>query len=411
MRTLLSGICLLLSFSLLAQRECASVVYTNQLRSADPALASRLDQVEQFIRNQPVWAAREQGETAVMRIPVVVHVLYHNANENISDAQVQSQIDALNRDFRKMNQDTTNTPLRFKGLAADVRIEFALATADPSGRATSGIVRKQTNVSRWMSDDRIKFSAQGGDDAWDSHSYLNLWVGNFVGVVGYSSQPGSPAERDGVAIHYSAFGTVNVSGPYNMGRTAVHEIGHWLGLRHIWGDSYCGDDLVDDTPKQGSFTSGCPNGFRSTCSNGNLGDMYMNYMDYTNDACMNMFTEGQKQRMLALFHEGGPRNSLLSSKGLLQPWNNSPVVTESPAAAPVIRTYPNPVNSELTLVFEGQEWLGKTIRIVGVNGTTVSQVRISALTEKLDVSSLKRGIYFIEGDNGSAKLRQKLVKL
>ncbi len=320
MRTILAGICILMTTLAFAQRECASSAYNDLQKVIDPSFTNKINTAEQFIARQTIAKMDGQDAPKVMIIPVVVHVLYKTATQNISDEQIKSQIDALNRDFRRRNADTVNTPLRFKPVAADVQIEFALATVDPKGRATNGIVRKATTVGRWSMDDKIKFSAQGGSDAWDTRYYLNFWVGDLGSLLGYSSIPGAPVEKDGVVINYTTFGTINTGGVYNMGRTGTHEVGHWLGLKHIWGDSYCGDDLVDDTPKQGNFTHGCPNTFRSSCTNGEAGDMYMNFMDFTNDACMNLFTTGQKQRMLSLFNSGGARNSLLASKGLSIPW-------------------------------------------------------------------------------------------
>lgn len=414
MRTILLGICICIASSLCAQRECATSQYIDHLRSTDPAFTIKTEEAENFISRQR--AARGFGEGAnVIRIPVVVHVLYKTAAENISDAQIKSQIDALNRDFRKKNNDTTNTPARFKALAADVQIEFVLATADPSGRATTGIVRKATAVSEWKVDDKIKFAGQGGDNAWDAASYLNIWVGNLGRLLGYSSYIGGAADKDGLVINYTAFGTTNVNGPYDLGRTTVHEAGHWLGLKHIWGDTYCGDDMVDDTPKQGNFTSGCPTTFRSSCSNGTQGDMYMNYMDYTNDACLNMFTEGQKQRMLALFNSGGPRQSLLNSRGSDAPWNHSELPVEAPPVAEVIKTfklYPNPAASEIILNFDhNTTWVGKTVSIINLNGTIVSRIQVTSKLQKVNVSSLRAGMYFIQGENGEEKLREKFVKL
>lgn len=347
----------------------------------------------------------------MIKIPVVVHVLYKTSDQNISDEQIKSQIDVLNKDFRRKNADTSNTPLRFKNVAADVQIEFALATADPKGRTTTGIVRKQTNITYWSMDDKIKFTSQGGDDSWDCHYYLNIWIGDLGSLLGYSSVPGVAAEKDGIVINYKAFGTIHVSAPYDLGRTATHEVGHWLGLKHIWGDSYCGDDLVDDTPKQGNFTQGCPNTFRSSCDNGEMGDMYMNFMDYTNDACMNLFTEGQKQRMLALFNAGGPRNSLLTSKGLNQPW-----VAESSLPQEFSNTtfkfYPNPATGELTLNFEyNTGWIGKNISIVSANGTVLSTTAVTSKSQKFSLANLKPGMYFIMGQNGDQKIREKFIKL
>ena len=413
MRTILSGICLLVATISFAQRQCASSAYIDQLKSADPSFANRITQVENFINRQST--AKETGQDApnVITIPVVIHVLYKNASQNISDEQITSQLDALNRDYRRRNADTASTPLRFKSIAADVQIQFALATADPKGRATNGIIRKPTNVSYWSTDDKIKFSSKGGDDAWDSRYYLNIWIGDLDGLLGYATVPGTAADKDGVVINYTAFGTINVVGAYNLGRTATHEIGHWLGLKHIWGDSYCGDDLVDDTPKQGNFTSGCPNTFRSTCSNGEMGDMYMNYMDFTNDACMNLFTAGQKQRMLTLFKDGGARSLLLSSKGLNTPWVTEVPVESLPASANSVLTYyPNPTNGEVFLSFNNNsDWIGKTISVVNINGTVVSTKKITSKSERINLSSLKAGMYFLQAEYGTQKIREKIIKL
>ena len=411
MRTVLSGICLLITSIVFAQRECASSTYIEQQKSVDPAFINKLNEIESFVYRQKI-AAKETGQEApvLITIPVVIHVLYKTAAQNISDQQIKSQMDALNRDFRRKNSDTSKTPERFKSFAADAQIEFELATADPKGRATTGIIRKATNVTHWSTDDKIKFSSQGGDDAWDTRYYLNFWIGDLSTLLGYSGIPGAQPDRDGVVINYTAFGTINVSAPYDLGRTATHEVGHWLGLKHIWGDSYCGDDLIDDTPKQGNFTSGCPDTFRSSCNNGEMGDMYMNYMDFTNDACMNLFTAGQKQRMLSMFNGGGPRNLLLSSKGLNTPW-----LAESPVETPVnsaFKFYPNPTNGEMVLNFDSNaDWIGKIVSIVSINGVVVSKAQITAKTQKLNLSNLKPGMYFIQAENGDQKLREKFIKL
>ncbi|RYF77776.1 MAG: zinc metalloprotease, partial [Chitinophagaceae bacterium] len=305
-----------------AQERCASSAYIESLKSSSPAEAARMADAERFLqKDRTLFSENAKGATApVIKIPVVVHVLYNNASQNISDALIKSQIDALNRDFRRQNADSVKTPARFKAIAADIEIEFYLATVDPKGRGTNGIIRKQTSVANWFNNDKIKSSAQGGDDPWESQNYLNIWVGKLISGAGYSSAPGSDGTKDGVVINYSAFGSSDANGYYNMGRTATHEIGHWLGLKHIWGDAQCGDDGISDTPPQGWYTQTCPTGFQSTCNNGELGDMYMNYMDYTPDACMNLFTEGQKRKMRTAFADGGPRASLLQSKGLKEPW-------------------------------------------------------------------------------------------
>jgi hypothetical protein len=412
--------CLLLFVNVcFAQRECASHDYIGFLKS-DPSVAQRLLAAENFISsannsvsaNASTEKTTEETSKNIIRIPVVVHVIYNSASQNISDEQITSQIEALNRDFRRHNADTVNTPGRFTRLAADVAIEFVLATADPNGSPTKGIVRKHTNVADWSGDDKIKFSAQGGDNAWDSKSYLNIWVGNLRRLLGYSSAPGAPAERDGIVLATSVFGTFNVSSPYNLGRTAVHEAGHWLGLRHIWGDTYCGDDGIDDTPQQGNFTPGCPTGFRSSCNNATTGDMYMNYMDFTYDGCLNLFTEGQKDRMRACFLGGGPRYSFTYSKGLNTPWTDGIFLEQNDAATVHLTMYPNPAIASITIdAGNDATWIGKKIRIVNMNGVTVIHLILSSGKQVLSLNQLAPGNYLLVAENGKKPISKAFIKL
>lgn len=402
MRILFITFLLHVGFAAMAQDRCATSDYAEAQKMANPFEAKKITDADAFIQKRTSSQYRTIGP-AILKIPVVVHILYKEAAHNISDAQVKSQIEALNRDFRRKNSDTSNTPGRFRSIAADVQIEFYLATADPKGRATSGIIRKHTNVSNWIANDKIKFSAQGGDDAWDSKSYLNIWVGTLAGGAGYSSAPGCDPAKDGVVINTTAFGTINVSGNYNGGRTATHEIGHWLGLKHIWGDTQCGDDLVGDTPSQGTYTSGCPSGFRSTCSNGSLGDMYMNYMDYTSDACMNLFTEGQKRRMLSVFGDGGPREALLQSKGLKEPWFEESALLGNGMG---MALYPNPANNEINIALSS-ELIGQTITINNANGSLVQNIPVRSINQKVNLASLKPGLYFVR----TGTVTEKFIKL
>jgi hypothetical protein len=252
------------------------------------------------------WNARTRGAIAqrlgVTLIPVVVHVVYKTAAQNISDAQITSQIEVLNRDYRKTNPDVSLTPSAFAALAADPRIQFELATQDPNGATTSGIARTKTTRDSFGDDDFMKSASLGGDDAWPSDRYLNIWVCQLAdSLLGYAQFPGGSAATDGVVILHSAFGTTGTAtAPFNLGRTATHEIGHWLNLQHIWGDDGTGcngSDYVDDTPNAAGPNYGCPSFPHVTCNNGPDGDMFMNYMDYVNDACMYMFTQGQVARM------------------------------------------------------------------------------------------------------------------
>ncbi|MGB1318448.1 MAG: zinc metalloprotease, partial [Flavobacteriales bacterium] len=277
-----------------------------------------MQQIEQHTNRVLQSTRSDQKVNGIITLPVVVHVLYNTSAQNISDAQIQSQIDVLNEDFRRTNSDASNTPADFLGLAADSEIEFCLATIDPSGNATNGITRKSTNNSSWGTDDAMKKSSQGGVDAWNTGKYLNIWVCNISGgILGYAQFPGGPADTDGVVCLTTAFGTTgNVNAPFNGGRTTTHEVGHWLNLRHIWGDGGCGvDDFVSDTPaSDGPNYTGAPCTYPGPVSCG-TNDMFQNYMDYSDDGCMNMYTTGQKNRMRTLFDAGGFRASLLTSNG------------------------------------------------------------------------------------------------
>tara|TARA_B100001750_G_scaffold247015_1_gene271254 strand:- start:1148 stop:2824 length:1677 start_codon:yes stop_codon:yes gene_type:complete len=236
----------------------------------------------------------------IYTIPVVVHVLYNTLDQNISDAQITSQINILNEDFRRMNIDTINTPSDFLQYAADCKIEFCLAQRDPENNPTNGITRTSTNEYDFnISEKKIYYDSLGGKNAWNSNKYLNIWVAKINNLAGYSTFPGYPfEEEDGVVINYEYFGNIGTATPpFNKGRTATHEVGHWLNLIHIWGDMNCGDDFVNDTPTQQEANFGCPSHPHPSCNNN--GDMFQNYMDYSNDGCMNMFTTGQKNRMIA----------------------------------------------------------------------------------------------------------------
>lgn len=249
------------------------------------------------------------------KVTVVVHVVYNAPDEKISVSQVKSQIAVLNRDYRAKNPDRTNTPTVFAGLVADPMIEFALATTDPAGAATTGITYTNTTATSFTdAGNPVKSASTGGVDAWDTTKYLNIWVCKLAGgLLGYAQFPGGPAETDGVVILNKAFGTSGTAQPpYNLGRSATHEVGHFLNLRHIWGDTEdcSGSDFVDDTPKAETANYGKPTFPHVSCGNGPNGDMYMNYMDYTDDDSMYMFTPGQVSRMHTSLD--GPRSSLLS---------------------------------------------------------------------------------------------------
>ncbi|MDA8772045.1 M43 family zinc metalloprotease [Flavobacteriales bacterium] len=296
----------MISLAATAQRNCGSMDVLELQLEEDPKRAFMMDQIETHLLNIENTGVREVN--GVVNIPVVVHVIYNNSTENISDAQVLSQINVLNEDFRRTNPDADDTWSQ----ATDSEIEFCMATSDPLGNATSGIVRTSTSVSAFGTNDQMKFASSGGADAWPASDYLNIWVCDISGgILGYAQFPGGSATTDGIVIDYQYFGTIGTaSAPFDLGRTATHEVGHWLNLRHIWGDGGCNvDDFVSDTPASNSANYGCALG-NSAC--GSV-DMVQNYMDYSDDACMNLFTLGQRNRMRALFESGGYRSSLLNS--------------------------------------------------------------------------------------------------
>lgn len=283
--------------------QCGNAARQQYLRSVNPDYDKQMEEMEKGIRE---WINRndvDRSQQTVLTIPTVVHVLFNSPSENVSNAQVFALIDRLNKDYRRQNSDTTNTPAPFDSLAADMEIEFCLVSRDPQGYSTTGIVRRQTSATSFGINDDIKFTASGGSDAWNVNKYFNIWIGNLgAGLLGYGDFPQANLPSTyGAAIHYC---TVDGScPPFHLNRTSTHELGHCFSLFHIWGDdgtSCSGSDQVFDTPNQSSASSGCPSYPKTdNCSPNAPGIMFMNYMDYTNDACMNMFTKGQKQRAVA----------------------------------------------------------------------------------------------------------------
>lgn len=293
-----------------------------------------------LLQTRKNMATQSVNQTYV--IPVVVHVIHTGqaigTAYNLSAAQIQSQIDILNKDYAGTGLNVGNVPAVFKDLVANTGVTFCLATKKPDGSnmAEPGIDRIRTTDKGWRNPGNAGYSPEYIDSVikpqsyWDPSLYLNIWVTKINGgILGYATFPnfstldGIPGfwaedARDGVVVAYTTFGSGGVTtAPYNQGRTTSHEVGHWLGLRHIWGDDQttgdnCSvDDFVDDTPLQSVASSGCPNFPRVTCSN--TGNMTMNFMDYSNDACMYMFTLGQKERMVTTFANSPNRIKLLSS--------------------------------------------------------------------------------------------------
>ncbi|MDW8850934.1 zinc metalloprotease [Flavobacterium sp. MMLR14_040] len=282
--------------SAIAHRGCATQEVLEAQLKADPTLAIRMNEIEAFTNTALLTGKLVNGK---VQIPVVVNVLYRTTAENISNAQIQTQIDVLNKDFNALNSDYGSVPTLFAGVKANVGISFVL----------DQVIRKSTTKTSWGTNDAMKKTAQGGLAPTSPTTKLNLWsctIGG--GILGYAQFPGGSSATDGVVIDSKYFGlSGSANAPYNLGRTGTHEVGHWMNLRHIWGDATCGSDLVSDTPTHNTANYGVPAyPHYSTCS-GTPVEMTMNYMDYTDDNAMYMFSNGQKSRMAAIFVTGGPR--------------------------------------------------------------------------------------------------------
>ncbi|HEY0739800.1 MAG TPA: M43 family zinc metalloprotease, partial [Chryseosolibacter sp.] len=334
----LFNVFLLFSFCVGAQDRCGTVEYNNQLKKR--GLVPVDDRVFEDWLKSRMSVLRSSSTKRLKgppyKIPVVVHVIHKGeqvgVGSNISDAQILSQISVLNEDFRRMNPDAGNTPSQFLPVAGSLDIEFVLAKSDPEGLPTTGIVRVQGSKDGWVLADQYELKSQS---YWPAEDYLNLWVCDMVdNLVGYGQYPestlpgidNSSANRltDGVAVWYRAFGSIDdgnfdLSSTFNKGRTLTHELGHFLGLRHIWGDdsgACTGTDYVDDTPNQATASSGCPTHPRNSCGSVN---MFQNFMDYTQDGCMNLFTKEQIARVTTVLENSPRRASLLTSPGLNEP--------------------------------------------------------------------------------------------
>ncbi|MFL5752664.1 MAG: PKD-like domain-containing protein [Bacteroidia bacterium] len=300
------------------------------------------DEFEDWVNGlQAQWRNANGNSTmAVYTLPVIMHIIHNGeaigSGTNISVAQANSQITVLNTDYNKLNPDTSLVPAIWKPLVANVQINFCAAQVDPSGNvlASPGIDRINRNTAGFTAppytqayiDATIKPAT-----IWNPNQYLNIWCMSLGGgLLGYAtfpnpgtsglaglSAPYGSTTTDGVVILNTAFGnTGTAAAPYNLGRTATHEVGHWLGLRHIWGDGACLTDYCNDTPPAAASNGGCPTfPFHSGTCTGNSpnGEMFMNYMDYTNDACMYMFTNDQKTRMQAIMAGSTMRMNLATS--------------------------------------------------------------------------------------------------
>ncbi|MEO8086288.1 MAG: M43 family zinc metalloprotease [Bacteroidota bacterium] len=411
--TIILLLCLMLAVLTDAQQiqRCSSAEYLKALELNDPAFAQRRIQSEAASQQ---WIASHQGNMprSIITIPVVFHLLYNDSTQMLDDSVVQSQMDVINEDYRRQNPDAGQTPLAFRAVAADCEIEFCFAKRTPDGLPTNGIIRKYTSVSQFSDYSGPKLNSTNGDNAWDASRYLNVWVAAFVNpnFLGLGTFPDGDTTYDGVVVNYKAFGRIgtHLMAHYNEGRSLTHEIGHWLNLKHVWADdgNTCDDDDdVADTPLQRGENYGCPSYPKTDlCSPSFPGIMFMNYLDYTDDACMNIFTEGQKARMLAALNL--QRTSILSSNGC------TTVGIEENELKNFISVFPNPVENQLTVDIRLLRI--KSISIYNLLGesvlTNVANYDKSQQSFQIDVISLSPGIYFLQVVTEEGKVDFKIVK-
>lgn len=396
-----------------AQNRCKTPQLMQELITTNPEIQGKIAASEQKIED---WTKTQKAArvATVLTVPVVVHVLYRTGAQNISDAQIQLQLDILNSDYRKRNYDTTGIPAAFKSLAVDCEIDFCLAKRDPLGNSTNGITRKPITIKEIGNTNKYFKSNLGGQDIWNRDHYLNIWVceiDSMGGILGYSTVPSfnPTASSDGVVIDYRYFGTSSNS-HYNKGRTATHEVGHWFDLQHIWGDDFgscSNDDFVSDTPLQGAEHYGMP-AFPSldSCSPTFPGTQFMNYMDYTDDSGMHMFTPGQKTRMWAALSTT-LRDSLFASKGCV------PVGIDESFASSELSIRPNPSTGSFNFSLHLKKAEAITIQVFDLTGHLLLQKSYLPqynLNEIIDLTEFANGCYFAKIVFNTTTINKKLVK-
>jgi hypothetical protein len=411
-----------ISTSISAQNseKCASDVVLKKQLAADPKFRLNRDTIEQFTKqfesNQQNGANRNQ--LATVTIPVVFHVVYKTTDENVSDTKLNDQIARLNADYGGTNVDVSQIPAAFQGVkAGNTNIQFCLAQQDPSGNATTGIIRVPTTVSSFSDDDAVKSSTTGGSNPWNTSKYLNIWVCNITGgILGYATPPGGPSAKDGVVIGYKYFGDGSPGGVYNKGRTATHEVGHWLGLNHTWGDDdfagepQCGgSDGVDDTPNQEDATYGAPSFPKlDDCSPVAPGIMFMNYMDYVDDGSMNMFTNDQADEMRAVLE--GSRASILESVGCVQGGDDISGILKAQLIS--LTTYPNPGVDVIVCELKNFEGNTVTVDVYDITGNLIDRMIVANSGDEkmeLQVADLPGGTYLIKATDGQFTLTQQIT--
>ncbi|NRB51179.1 MAG: T9SS type A sorting domain-containing protein [Saprospiraceae bacterium] len=399
-----------IGIGLVAQSHCSFDERWFQARQADVTFSSRMIEIEKRLQDR-IQNLTPLETRSSFQVPVVFHVLWNTEAENLGDEAIAAQLNILNLDYTGQNTGFGLLPTPFKSVAASVDIEFCLATTDPEGNATSGITRTRTFADS-LSIKQVYYSSGEGQDAWDTDRYLNIWIANLENnLVGFGSYPGQNIpEEDGVVIDYRVFG-INDHPRLNMGRTLTHEVGHYFGLFHPWGEGFfnsdCkGDDRVPDTPLQSStFNGQCPDGLSSIPESCGSQDMYMNFMNYTNDQCLHMFTQGQKFRMLAALLE--MRSNLLDAETCAEV--NQPTPTNG-----ILNIGPNPSQETVYISSFLQTTASVQLEVFNSNGQRVYQMNWENLeryfSHAIHVVDWSNGFYLLRLKIGDEEWVRKIIK-
>lgn len=383
-----------------AQHRCATVHKTEQAALSSFEYAQALADFDMLSAQYEAGlidaSARDLKQ---IDIPVVVHVLYKEEEHNISYEQIKSQIEVLNRDFNAENEDRSKIPAVWRDLSVASGIRFHLADKDPDGNFTNGVTRTQTNKTDIGDSDDYYDSSLGGADPWPQPHYVNIWVCEINNTtLGFSILPSSSmAENDGIVMHPRAFGTMGtVNPPYDKGRTMVHEMGHYLGLRHVWGsdeESCTSTDYMSDTPWQMAANFSCQAFPKISCASEGQGDMFMNYMDYSNDTCAFLFTERQVNFMRLVLLTS--RITLIHSSGYTG--------VEETASDSRIRVYPNPSHGEVHIEFQPGE-RPEEARVLNAAGEEVRIIHPKTNIVRIDLGDCAKGIYYFVSPNQTVRL-------
>lgn len=435
-KTILLGI-LLLSSTLFGQdinqiERCLSHKAIEYQEGLTPGYANHVE--EQF-QTAKAHQQAKTNKSQLYTIPVVVHIVYNTANQNLADSVINRQIETLNQDYQRLNADTVNMRGDFNIVKGSPNIEFKLAQFDPDGNPTSGITRTETaqtsfgDIGLATGDfstlEKVKQTAEGGIDPWDQDHYLNIWVCNMEifntpALLGFATPPSGlpnwpagsvPNLSDGVVIQYQAFGDNNPNaldmgqGAIDVrGRTTTHEVGHYLGLRHIWGDGGCTEqDGIDDTPNASDQSQFDCDDTKNTCTDNiqsiDLPDMIENYMDYSAETCQNSFTQGQVDLMRGVLDN--QRYDLVHDNTALS------VDSEDLISASL---YPNPAENKITIQLSTGS--ADEVVIYNLNGAKLTSVNHQNEAYIIDVSQFEKGIYFVKIlKEGALISTQKFVKL